>query len=100
LLQAERHAIALAIELEDLDLELLTDADDLRRMLDALPRHVRDVQQAVDTAEVDERAVVGQVLDHAFSVVPSWRFFSSDSRSALYSASTTARRDTTTLLRF
>ena len=34
-------------------------------MLDALPRHVGDVQQAVDAAQVDERAVVGEVLDHA-----------------------------------
>jgi hypothetical protein len=29
------------------------------------PRHVGDVQQAVDAAEVDERTVVGEVLDHA-----------------------------------
>ena len=28
-------------------------------------RHVGDVQQAVDAAEVDERAEVGDVLDHA-----------------------------------
>ncbi len=34
-------------------------------MLDALPRHVGDVQQAVDAAEIDERTVVGEVLDHA-----------------------------------
>ncbi len=34
-------------------------------MLDALPRHVGDVQQAVDAAEVDERAVVGEILDRA-----------------------------------
>ena len=34
-------------------------------MADAAPRHVGDVQQAVDAAEVDERAVVGDVLDHA-----------------------------------
>ncbi len=34
-------------------------------MPDAAPRHVGDVQQAVDAAEVDERAVVGDVLDHA-----------------------------------
>src|SRR5262245_21571615 len=33
-------------------------------MLDALPGHVRDVQQAIDAAEVDERTVVGEVLDH------------------------------------
>ena len=33
--------------------------------VDAAPRHVGDVQQAVDAAEVDERAVVGDVLDDA-----------------------------------
>ena len=32
---------------------------------DAAPRHVGDVEQAVDAAEIDERAVVGDVLDHA-----------------------------------
>ena len=41
------------------------DLDDFRRMLDALPRHVSDVQQAVDATEVDECAVVGEVLHHA-----------------------------------
>mgnify|MGYP003694602545 FL=1 len=34
-------------------------------MADAAPRHVGDVQQAVDAAEIDERAVVGDVLDDA-----------------------------------
>ena len=34
-------------------------------MTHALPRHVGDVQQAVDAAEVDERAVLGEVLDDA-----------------------------------
>ena len=32
---------------------------------DAAPCHVGDMQQAVDTAEIDKRAVVGDVLDHA-----------------------------------
>ena len=32
---------------------------------DAPPRHVGDMEQAVDAAEIDERAVVGDVLDHA-----------------------------------
>ena len=36
-------------------------------MVDALPAHVGDVQQAVDAAEVHERAVVGDVLDHALA---------------------------------
>ncbi len=34
-------------------------------MTHALPRHVGDVQQAIDAAEVDERAVIGEVLDDA-----------------------------------
>ena len=34
-------------------------------MVDAAPGHVGDVQQAVDAAEVDERTVVGDVLDDA-----------------------------------
>ena len=34
-------------------------------MIDAAPRHVGDVQQTVDAAEIDERAVVGDVLDEA-----------------------------------
>jgi hypothetical protein len=65
LLQAERHAVALAVELEHLDLDLVADVDHLGRVLDAAPGHVGDVQQAVDAAEIDEGAVVGQVLDDA-----------------------------------
>ena len=34
-------------------------------MVDALPGDIRDVEQAVDAAEIDESAVVGQVLHHA-----------------------------------
>ena len=37
-------------------------------MLDAPPGHVGDVQQAVDAAQVQEGAVVGQVLDHALDL--------------------------------
>src|SRR5581483_976494 len=65
LLQAEADATALAIVLEHLDLELLADLHHFARILDALPRHVGNVEQAVDAAEIDERAVLDQVLDHA-----------------------------------
>ncbi len=37
----------------------------LCRVVDALPSHVGDVKQAVDAAEVDEGAVIGDVLDDA-----------------------------------
>src|SRR5690606_11056058 len=65
LLEAERDAVAFAVELEHAHFQFLADFDHFRRMTHALPRHVGDVQQAVDAAEVDERTVVGEVLDHA-----------------------------------
>src|ERR1700730_9095202 len=64
LLQAHRYALPLTIELEDADVDLFADLDHLGRMLDALPRHIGDVQQTVDAAQIDERAIVGEVLDH------------------------------------
>src|SRR2546423_13192346 len=36
-------------------------------MLNASVRHVGDVEQSVDAAEIDERAEVGDVLDDSFA---------------------------------
>ena len=66
LLHAERHAAALGIVLEHDDAGAVADADHVGRLVHAAPRHVGDVQQAVDAAEVDEGAVVGDVLHDAF----------------------------------
>ena len=65
LLEAERDALTLPVDVEHLDLELLADLHELGRMRDAAPRHVGDVEQAVDAAEIDERTEVGDVLDDA-----------------------------------
>src|SRR5271170_4666079 len=65
LLHAERDAVGLVVDLDDLDLHLLADIEHLGRMIDASPGDVGDVQEAVDAAEIDEGAVVGDVLDHA-----------------------------------
>jgi hypothetical protein len=65
LFQAQRDALTLAIELENAYVDLIADLDDLGRMLDALPGHVGDVQQTIDAAQIDECAVVGEVLDDA-----------------------------------
>ena len=43
----------------------VADGEDFGRMLHAAPREIGDVQQAVDAAQVHERAVVGDVLDDA-----------------------------------
>src|SRR5690606_12560339 len=65
LLHAEADAVALVVDADDLDLDGLADREHLARMIDPPPGDVGDVQQAIDAAEVDEGAVVGDVLDHA-----------------------------------
>src|SRR5574337_24521 len=64
LLQAQRNAVAFLVVLQHAHVELVADVDHLGRMAHALPRHVGDVQQAVDAAQVHERAVIGEVLHH------------------------------------
>src|SRR6185437_4295341 len=59
-------ALRLVVDLDDLHRYRLADAEHFGRMADAAPGDVGDVQQAVDAAEIDESAVVGDVLDHAF----------------------------------
>ena len=65
LLEAERDALGVGVELEHLDAHVVADLEQLGRVVDAAPAHVGDVQQAVDAAEVDERTVLGEVLDDA-----------------------------------
>ena len=65
LLHAERDALRLRVEADHLHLDVLADIERLGRVVDAPPRDVGDVQQAVDAAEIDEGAVIGDVLDDA-----------------------------------
>ena len=65
LLHAQRDAVLLLVELEHLGGDFVADVEHFRRVTHAAPGQVGDVQQAVDAAEVDERAVVGDVLDDA-----------------------------------
>ena len=65
LLHAERDALRLGIEADDLHLDGLADMQRFGRMVDAPPGDVGDMQQAIDAAEIDEGAVIGDVLDHA-----------------------------------
>jgi hypothetical protein len=65
LLVAERDALGGLVVLQHHHVDLVVDLEELRRVADAAPRHVRDVEQAVDAAQIDERTVVGDVLDDA-----------------------------------
>ena len=65
LLDAQRDAVLLGVELQHLGLQFLADLHHFARVAHTAPGHVGDVQQAVDAAEVDEGTVLGDVLDHA-----------------------------------
>ena len=65
LLQAQGDLAPFLVDVEDHDLDLVVDPEPLAGVLEPLPAHVGDVQEAVDAAEVDERAEVGEVLDRA-----------------------------------
>ena len=67
LLEAEGDLFLFLVDREDFDFEFLIDLEHVAGMIDAAPAHVGDVQQAVDTAEVDEGAEVGDVLDGALA---------------------------------
>src|SRR4029077_14402799 len=65
LFHAERDAVRLVIDLDDLHLHLLANIEHFGRMIDPPPGDIGDVQQPIDAAEINERAVVSDVLDHA-----------------------------------
>ena len=65
LLEAKRHPLGVGVVLEDFDGDLVAHLEHLGRMVDAAPAHVGDVKEPVDAAEVDERTVLGDVLDRA-----------------------------------
>ena len=67
LLEAEGDALALLVHAEDHHFDFLVNRHDLRGMADPAPGHVGDVEQAVNAAQVHERAEVGDVLDRALA---------------------------------
>ena len=66
-LERQRDALAVEVDLEDLDGDLLAHLDDLGGVLDVLPRELGDVNESVDAAEVDERAEVDDRRDDALA---------------------------------
>ena len=66
LLHAQRNALGLGIEANDLHFHGLTDLQGLGGMVDALPRDIGDVQESIDAAQINKGAIIRDVLDHAF----------------------------------
>ena len=65
LLQAERDALAVAVDVEHLDPHGVADRHHLGGVVDVAPGKLGDVDQAVDAVEVDEGAEVDDVGDLA-----------------------------------
>src|SRR5277367_241767 len=65
LLESERDALLLFVVLEHLHLNLIADVDQIARVREPSPRHVGDMQQAIDAAHVNERTILGEILDDA-----------------------------------
>jgi len=57
-----------AVELEHLDHDLIRDFHNLRWMFNAFPGHISDVQQAINTTQVNKCTVVGEVFDHTLDL--------------------------------
>src|SRR5262245_38936396 len=67
LLVTQRDALASAIEPQDLHLNGVANLEQLTRILQSAPRHVGNVKQTIDAAEIDEGAVIGKILDLTFN---------------------------------
>ena len=65
LLETQGDTGFLLVEIEDHDVDFLIEIHHLAGVAHPAPGEVGNVQQAVDTAEVDKHTEVGDVLDHA-----------------------------------
>lgn len=72
ILDGQRDALILRVNASDIDVEFLTDFENIRRMLDAVPSEVRDVCEAVYAADIDECTVVDKALDRAANRLASF----------------------------
>ena len=66
LLQTEGNALLLVVEVEDYDIDLLVELYYLVGIIYAAPRQVGDVDESVNTAQVNEYTVRSDVLNDTF----------------------------------
>ena len=69
LLHTQADAVLFAVELKYAHVDFVAYVNHFAWMTDTLPRHVGDVQQAVNATKIYKRAVVGQVLNNTLNVL-------------------------------
>ena len=92
--------MGLVVDLDDAHFDLLADRQHFAGMVDAPPGDVGHMQEAVEPPEVDERTVIGEVLDRAVDDLAFGEV--GDDLVALFGprlSSSTVRRETTMLPR-
>src|SRR5438876_37113 len=62
LLVSERNSLAFLVKLEHLNLNCIANPEQFSRILKPTPRHISHVEQTINAAEVDKRAIIGEVL--------------------------------------
>ena len=67
LFHAKRNTLGFRIDLDDLNVHRLANFNNLAWVVDPFPAHISDVEQAINAAKVNERAIIGDVLDDAFA---------------------------------
>ena len=65
LFHAKADTLGFSVDFHHLHFHRLTDIYDFRRMIDAPPSNVCDMEQAINTAQIDKSAIIGDVLHHA-----------------------------------
>ena len=68
LFETEGNAEALFIDLENENFDLLTGLEHFGGVTEATPCHIGDVEEAVETVEVDEGTEFGEIFDTAFDL--------------------------------
>ena len=66
LLETESDTLLVVVEVEDNNLNLRIQLNDFFRMSNASPRQVGDVDETVNTAQVDKYTVAGDILNSTF----------------------------------
>jgi len=69
-LAAEGDAVGVAVQAEDVDIDLLADAQHVTRVVNPVPGQLADVDQAISPAQVHKRAEVAQAGDGAPDNLP------------------------------
>ncbi len=63
LFEAQRHPLGVGIKFQYFDLDFVTHLEHFTGMINTTPTHVRNVQQAINTAEIHKATILRDVLD-------------------------------------